>query len=134
MLNLNMRMSSEKTLWIIVRVGDGIHRLFTWRSLAHSISSTWETVLRSCLTLTLLPFLLIVTSDLKRFQFNYEEEVQEEDKLHGKAKFLEVTFLIFDYCKMRLGNRIQAEITYRLINCIVLLYFYYQGLIASRLT
>ena len=42
-----------------------------------------------------IAFFLIATSDLKRFQFNYEEEVQEEDKLHGKAKFLEVTFLIW---------------------------------------
>ena len=36
-----------------------------------------------------MPF-SIVTSDLKSFQFNCEEDVEEEDKVYEKAKFLEV--------------------------------------------
>ena len=32
----------------------------------------------------------IVKSDLKRFKFNCEEDVEEKDKVYEKAKFLEV--------------------------------------------
>lgn len=100
---------------MIVRVGDGmLQKLFVyvqyidacnrqvyWRSLTKHLAlifspevcyirSSWATEIVINVRFTF--FFQIVTSDLKKFQFNCEEAVEEEDKVYEKAKFLEVKF------------------------------------------
>lgn len=84
-------MSNDKrTLWIIVRDGEGLwkivkattERLQPWnlcaREMGRVLINRWS-------------HLFVEVPDLKQFQFNAEEVVDDEDKASSRAKFLEVS-------------------------------------------